>query len=193
MNWLAAPVRGPLKLAGFRRWSQVQGVIELVAAVASGHGALLVLRPRRALTARQFAGLAVGLSLATFAVAGVAFFQGNVFAPVFALLDAAFIATVLGWVWRQGERFEEIALDERSLEVRRSTQAEPAFRAHPFWVRLQVQGGKGSERVLLGSHGRQVEVGSFLSHEERRDLATRLKGLLAAASGRGRIEDHTLG
>ena len=193
MNWLAAPARGPLKFTGFRRWSQVLRVIELVAAVPSGPGALLVLRPRRALSAGQFAGSAVGLSLGTFVVAGYAFSQGNVFAPVFALLDAAFIATVLRWVWRQGDRFEEIALDERSLEVRRSAQPEPAFRSHPFWVRLAVEGGEGRERVLLGSHGRQVEVGSFLSHEERRDLATRLKRLLASASGRGQIEDHTLG
>jgi uncharacterized membrane protein len=193
MNWLAAPARGPLKFAGFQFWSQVIRVIELVAAVPSGPGALLVLRPRRALSAGQFAGLAVGLSLATFGVAGYAFFQGNVFAPVFALLDAAFIATVLLWVWRQGDRFEEIALDERCLEVRRSAQPEPAFRAHPFWVRLDVEGGEGRERILLGSQGRQVEVGSFLSFEERRDLATRLKGLLASASGRGRIDDHTLG
>ncbi len=152
-----------------------------------------MLRPRRALSARQFAGLAVALSLATFAVAGYAFIQGNVFAPVFALLDAAFIALVLRWVWCQGERFEEIALDERSLEVRRSAQREPAFQAHPYWVRLEVEGGEGRERVLLGSHGRQVEVGAFLSHEERRDLATQLKGWLASTSGRGRFEDHTLG
>lgn len=152
-----------------------------------------MLRPRRALSAGQFTGLFVALSLATFGVAGYAFAQGNVFAPAFALLDAAFIAAVLRWVWRQGDRFEEIALDERSLEVRRSAQAEPAFRAHPYWVRLQVHGGEGRERVLLGSHGRQVEVGAFLSDEERRDLARQLKDLLASAAGRGRNENHTLG
>lgn len=152
-----------------------------------------MLRPRRALTARQFTGLFAVLSLAMFGVAGYAFAQGNVFAPVFALLDAAFIAAVLRWVWRQGDRFEEIALDERSLEVRRSAQAEPAFRAHPYWVRLSVDGGEGRERVLLGSQGRQVEVGAFLSDEERRDLARQLKDLLASAAGRGRIENHTLG
>jgi uncharacterized membrane protein len=176
-----------------RGWSQATRVIELVAALPSGPGARLVLRPRRALSAGQFAVLFVALSLATFLVAGYAFLQGNVFAPVFALLDAAFIAAVLRWVWRQGDRYEEIALDERNLEVRRSTQAEPAFRAHPYWVRLSVDGGEGRERVLLGSKGRQVEVGAFLSHEERRDLAKQLKGLLASAVGRGRNEDHTLG
>lgn len=152
-----------------------------------------MLRPRRALSAGQFAGLFVALSLATFLVAGYAFVQGNVFAPAFALLDAAFIAAVLRWVWRQGDRFEEIALDERTLEVRRSAQAAPAFQAHPYWVRLSVDGDTGRERVLLGSQGRQVEVGAFLSHEERRDLARQLEDLLASASGRRRNENHTLG
>jgi uncharacterized membrane protein len=182
------------KIRQFSRcWSQAFRVIELVAAVPSGPGARLVLRPRRALSAAQFAGLFAALSLATFAVAGYAFSQGNVFAPVFALLDAAFIALVLRWVWRQGDRFEEIALDERCLEVRRSAQPEPAFRAHPFWVRLRVVGGEGREQVLLGSQGRQVEVGAFLSIEERRDLATRLKTLLVSASGRDRDQDQPLG
>lgn len=161
-------------------------MIELVASVPSGHGAQWVLRPRRALSARQFAGLFAALSLATFAVAGYAFSQGNVFAPAFALLDAAFIAVVLRWVWRQGERFEVIALDAARLEVRRSGQAAPAFVAHPYWVRLTLDGGEGRERVLLGSMGRQVEVGAFLPPEERRDLATRLRRLLASAAGRSR-------
>ena len=152
-----------------------------------------MLRPRRALSAGQFAGLFASLSLAAFLVAGYAFAQGNVFAPVFALLDAAFIAAVLRWVWRQGDRTEVIALDERRLEVRSSGRAEPAFAAHPFWVRVVLEEGEGRDRVLLGSMGRQVEVGAFLSNEERRDLAARLKTLLASASGRGRDQDHTLG
>jgi len=168
-------------------------VIELVVSAPPGPGARLVLRPRRAMTARQFTGLFLALSLATFGVAGIAWSQGNAFAPGFALLDAAFIAAVLRWVWRQGDRCEVIALDERHLEVRRSAQGEPAFRAHPYWVRLWTDGGAGRERVLLGSQGRQVEVGGFLSPEERRDLAARLKTLLAAASGRSRDQDHTLG
>ncbi len=168
-------------------------MIELVSALPSGSGARLVLRPRRALSARQFVGLFVLLSLSTFLVAGYAFIQGNVFAPVFALLDAAFVATVLRWVWRQGERVEEIAVDERQLEVRRSAQAEPAFQSHPFWVRLSVAGDEGDKRVLLGSKGRQVEVGAFLSQDERRDLAAQLKILLASASGRRQDQDHTLG
>jgi uncharacterized membrane protein len=168
-------------------------VIELVAAVPHGSGARLVLRPRRALTAGQFRGVFALMAVSIGAVAVFAYSMGNVFAPLFGVLDALFIALVLRWVWCQGERVEEIALDERHLEVRRSAQAEPAFRAHPVWVRLSVAGVEEGERVLLGSMGRQVEVGSFLSVEERRDLAARLRKLLASASGRGRDQDHTLG
>ena len=53
-------------------------MIELVATEPPGPGARWVLRPRRALSAAQFAGLFGALSLATFVVAGIAFSQGNV-------------------------------------------------------------------------------------------------------------------
>lgn len=43
----------------------------------------------------------------------------------------------------------------------------------PALATFGVAGGEGRERVLLGSKGRQVEVGAFLSIEEDRDLVTR--------------------
>lgn len=168
-------------------------MIELDVPAPSGPGARLVLRPRRALSAGQFRGFFGLLATVMGLVAAYAYSQGNVFAPAFAVLDAAIVAAALRWVWRQGERFEVIALDERTLEVRRSAQAEPAFRAHPYWVRLELAGAGDGHRVRLGSQGRQVEVGAFLSPEERLDLAGRLKDLLAAASGRRRDQDTTLG
>jgi len=156
-------------------------VIELVPAGPTGSGAFLVLRPRRALSAGQFAALFIALALAMFLVAGLAWSRGNVLAPAFALLDAVFVAAVLRWVWRQGERFEVIALDERRLEVRRSAHPGPDFAAHPYWVRLRRGGDEDGQRVLLACQGRQVEVGAFLPPGERRDLAARLEQWLAAA------------
>jgi len=78
-----------------------------------------------------------------------------------------------------------IAWGERALEVRRSRQPEPALRAHPYWVRLRVVRESGQARVWLGSRGQEVEVGAFLSDEERLDLADRLKQLLAAHGAGG--------
>jgi len=157
-------------------------VIELVPSLVSGTRAQLLLRPRRALTRGQFQALFAILAGATWAVAIYSFLaMGNVFAPPFAVLDTLFVAVSLRCVWRDGERFELIALSERKLEVHRSAQAAPAFQAHPYWVRLSVLQEAGSPRVWLGSQGKQVEVGAFLSEVERLDLAERLKALLARA------------
>jgi uncharacterized membrane protein len=191
---LAAGTAGSVKFAGFplRHFGAECGiVIELVPSLVSGTQAQLMLRPRRALTARQFQALFVVLAGATWVVAIYSFFaMGNVFAPPFALLDTVFVAVSLRCVWRDGERFERIALSERTLEVHRSAQAAPTFQAHPYWVRLSVQRKAGTPRVWLGSQGKQVEVGAFLSEVERLDLADRLKALLAAAVGPRRDTDN---
>jgi uncharacterized membrane protein len=166
-------------------------VIELVSSPVSGTETQLLLRPRRALTVGQFQALFAILAGATWAVTIYSFFaMGNVFAPPFAVLDTVFVAVSLRCVWRDGERFERIALSERKLEVHRSAQPAAAFEAHPYWVRLTVQQETGSPRVWLGSQGKRVEVGAFLSEVERLDLADRLKDLLARAISQRRDTDN---
>jgi len=149
----------------------------------------LLLRPRRAMSAAQFAALFAVLGGAIAVVAAVNFRLGNVLAPVFAFADAVFVAAVLRRVWRQGERSERIVVAERSLEVHRSGAVDPVFRAHPLWVRLVRRRRWGEVRVWLRSMGRQVEVGSFLAEAERLDLAERLEDLLARAGWPGRNTD----
>ena len=46
----------------------------------------------------------------TWLVAGLGWLAGNVFAPAFALLHSAGLALALRWLWRSGERGEEIAI-----------------------------------------------------------------------------------
>lgn len=193
---LAARPAGSVKFASFPALSCVRcgvemDVIELVPSGSAGSLVQLRLRPRRALTAQQFRALFALLATATWAVALSTYLQGNVFAPAFALLDCAFVAVSLRWVWLRGERYEDIALGEKALEIRRSKQPEPLFSAHPYWVNLRVSQVAGQPRVHLGSKGQEVEVGSFLSEEERLDLVVRLKQFLAAASGRPPSTDHS--
>jgi uncharacterized membrane protein len=166
-------------------------VIETVPSPAAGPGAQqLLLRPRRALTAGQFAALFAVLGGAIAVVAAVNFRLGNVFAPVFAFADVVFVAAVLRSVWRRGERCERIVVADRSLEVHRGEGGPPVFRAHPLWVRLARERRWGEVRVWLRSMGRQVEVGAFLAEAERLDLATRLEDLLARAGWPGRNTDN---
>ncbi|MGO4552207.1 DUF2244 domain-containing protein [Lysobacter sp. 2RAF19] len=153
-------------------------MIEMVSS-GVGAGAQLRLRPRRALTARQFLTLFASLAAATWLVAGLGWWSGNVFAPAFALLDSVFVAVALRWAWRLGERREIISVGPEAVEVWRSAQPAPAFRAHPVWVRLDVEGD--GESIVLSSSGVRCEVGAFLGPGERGQLATRLRALLEAS------------
>ncbi|WP_045726805.1 DUF2244 domain-containing protein [Xanthomonas sp. GPE 39] len=158
-------------------------MIEMFPFSPEGSGAQLRLRPPRALNARQFVLLFAALAGAMWAVAGVGWLAGNVFAPVFALLHSMMVALALRWLWRVGEREEEIRVGPACVEVTHPDAETPAFRAHPHWVRLRIE---GDDRVVLASSGKQVRVGEFLGPDERRELAHTLQGLLAAATGRNR-------
>lgn len=152
-------------------------VIEVVPPGSGGSGARLRLRPPRALTARQFKALFAVLAGSMWLAAGLGWAAGNVFAPAFALLHSVGVAVALRWLWRSGERGEEIAIEPSAVEVRRGDGA--VFSAHPHWVRMGVEGDDG--RVTLSSSGSRVEVGAFLGPAERSQLARFLKEFLAAA------------
>ncbi|MEA9565960.1 MULTISPECIES: DUF2244 domain-containing protein [unclassified Xanthomonas] len=158
-------------------------MIEVLPLMSEGVGTQLRLRPPRALSARQFVLLFAVLSGTMWVFAGLGWWTGNVFAPVFALLHSGMVALALRQLWRSGEREEAIRVGETAVEVFPSGHAPPAFQAHPHWVRLFME---RDDRVLLVSSGRQIEIGSFLGPAERVELADTLKRLLAAANGRHR-------
>lgn len=158
-----------------------------------GSGSCLVLRPNRALTVLQWVGVFAGLSTVSMVVAIYSFVQGNVFAPLFALAHMAFVAFALRWAWRGGERYEVVEVDSRSVSVRRSAQAGLAFEAEPRRVRVGLEGKDEDVRVVLGSSGRRIVLGTFLAPEERLRLASRLKDMLDAVDGGGPEESKQFG
>lgn len=158
-------------------------MIERVPSSWDGHGAQLRLWPPRALTPPPFILLFVALSGAMWIVAMLGWWGGNAFAPAFALLHSALVATALSVLWRSGERGEEIRIGPEVMEVVTSG-AGTVFRAHSGWVRQAIE--REGERISLASSGRQVRAGDFPGPAERRELADTLQDLLAAASGRNR-------
>ena len=140
--------------------------------------ATMWLKPNRALSRRDLRrviGVLVALALTT---AGLGAWQGNVFAPLFALVESFAVAFALGVAWRAGDRSERITLDESSLEVQ-SLPGRRSARFQTYWVRVQLRSGKGRARLLLTSHGQELEIGAFLADEERAELSRKLKVLLA--------------
>ncbi len=117
----------------------------------------------------------VVLALAT---AGLGAWQGNVFAPLFALLESVAVAAALSAAWRAGDRGERITLDASSLEVH-SLPGRRCLRFQSYWVRVLLERGEGHQRLLLSSHGRKWEIGAFLADQERVELSGKLVALLA--------------
>ena len=152
-------------------------MIVLRPATAGSPCVTMWLRPNRVLSRRGLHRLImvmVGLALAT---AGWGAWPGNVFAPLFALVESVAVACALSVAWRAGDRGERITLDETSLEV----QLLPSRRCVRFpshWVRVLLDMGDGRQRLLLTSHGRDLEIGVFLGDQERVELSKKLKVLL---------------
>jgi uncharacterized membrane protein len=164
-------------------------MIELQPTVPGCPQTRLVLRPPRALSGRQMGSVFAVVTGTMWLVALLSAAQGNVFAPLFALVDSLIVAASLRWMWRLGQRSERIDVDTGAICVRRCTGSTagagvPVFQAHPYWVRLSVGNAGREPHVVLDSRGLQVEVGGFLAPEERKILADRLHDALLAASGR---------
>ncbi|PXV53118.1 Uncharacterized membrane protein [Dyella jiangningensis] len=135
------------------------------------------LKPNRALSRRDLRRLIGGLAALALTTAVLGAWQGNVFAPLFALVESTAVAFALGVAWRAGDRSERITLDESSLEVQ-FLPGRRSARFQTYWVRVRLVSGEGRGRLLLTSHGREVEIGAFLGEEERAELSRKLMVLL---------------
>ena len=153
-------------------------MIEHYAPVTEGGEARLVVRPNRSLSPRQLSLLSLGLIVLVSPVAMYSWWQGNVFAPAFALLELLFVLGCLRWVWRQGGKLQVIAVGRDRLSVRRLPELAEDFAAHPAWVRLDQESG----RLWLRVGQRRKEIGECLPEHERRTLAERMAELLRWAS-----------
>lgn len=153
-------------------------VIVLKPAASDGPDVTMWLRPNRSLSRRGMRRLEWGLAAGVVATALVWALQGNVYAPLFALAEAAAAGWALDVAWHKGDCGERITLDAQSLEVE-ALPGRCRTRFQSGWVRVQMQPGRGHQRLLLASHGRELEIGAFLGDEERTELSQKLKLLLA--------------
>lgn len=152
---------------------------------AAGQPRVLWLRPNRALDKRGLRRLIVGLAAMALATASLGAWQGNVFAPVFALAEAFVVGFALGAAWKAGGRGERITVGPDTLEVR-AVPGRRIVRFQTYWVRVGLASGDGRQRLLLRSHGNQLEIGAFLGEEERVEASRKLMVLLSEVSGQTR-------
>ena len=174
-TFLPTDAPGPIIPMFLARWISM---IVLRPAAAGSPRVTMWLRPNRTLSRRGMRRLIVVLVLLALTTAGLGAWQGNVFAPLFALIESAAVAAALSAAWRAGDRSERITLDAWSLEVR-SLPDQRCLRFQSYWVRVLLERGEGHQRLLLAAHGRKWEIGAFLADQERVELSGKLVALLA--------------
>lgn len=144
----------------------------------------LVIWPHRSLPAAGFAwviGLAAaGLALPILSMLGRAVLWG--------LLPFAGIA--VGGLWmairasnRQGRMHEVVDLSRDRITVTRHDPGRPdrVWTANPHWVRLALHPRPVEDYLTLTDGQRVIELGAFLSPDERRALHAELTRALAKA------------
>ena len=143
----------------------------------------LRLWPHNALAPRGFAAVigatALVLALPLLAVLGSAVLWG--------ILPFAGLALTALWLalrrnWRDRSTFEEMELSRQSLHLRHIDARGQVleWRADPHWVALHLRprGGPVEHYLTLTGANREVELGTFLTPEERVVLHGELQALL---------------
>ena len=118
----------------------------------------------------------------TFGVAALLALQG--FWPVlpFAGLEIGLLAWAVRTTMRRARSREHITIDERSITIESTgpdAAAPVVFPRH--WAKVKLHGphvASHPSRLTIESHGRAREVGRFLTEDQRRELAARLKQLV---------------
>lgn len=147
-------------------------------------GQTLTLWPHQSLPPRGFV-LFIGVTVAMISL------------PLFALLGSVllwallpFLGLAVGGIWfaihrnRQSARILEVLrLDGDTARLERTdATGRKSWECNRYWTRvtLHKEGGPVPNYVTLAGNGREVEIGAFLSEDERIALSTELPGRIRA-------------
>lgn len=140
--------------------------------------------PFRSLPKRGFvwfiAMTAAALAVPLLAVVGSPLLWGLL---PFVLLALWLLWWALARSYRDAEVIEVLRIwpDLLRLEQRRSGRAIQTFEANPYWLKADlVDGGPVEDYLILSGGPREVELGAFLTPEERRHLCDDLQARLRA-------------
>lgn len=142
-----------------------------------------VLHPHASLSPRGFAIMMVVLATISFVLGGLSMALG--FWPVFGFygLDMLALYAAFRVSYRRARRYETIELTAEALTVERVDPRgrRERFALQPYWLRVEIDDPpRPGSRLVVASHGRAFEIGSFLTPGEKLDFARALKRELAA-------------
>lgn len=141
------------------------------------------LSPNCSLTPRTARIFFVSVALASLTIAGL--FTAGGFWPVLAFAGAELAllgAAILVCMHRSRRREVIYILDDRIVVERHGGPGSENVEFSRYWARVVLSEAPWAghpSRLLLRSHGRQCEIGRFLTEDARRALKRRLEAGLA--------------
>ncbi|MGO1119479.1 DUF2244 domain-containing protein [Rhodovibrionaceae bacterium A322] len=139
------------------------------------------LYPHRSLSSRGFVILMTAIALVGF-LAGLVFFLIGAW-PVIGFMGLEFLLVYIAFRinYRRARQYEIVKLTRDCLTLVRVNHYGDLRRwsFQPYWLKLSVGSDpEANDPLVLSSHGRQVQVGSFLNGQEKIELGQALQGAL---------------
>lgn len=137
-----------------------------------------VVKPNQAMSWRALMLVYLGIATITFTIGLSFYFKGlTLILPFSGIEVLALGAALYICAWRGG--VQEVILIDNDKVVIESGRLEPESRVvfHRAWVKVVLERSWNCwypSRLLLRSHGRQVEIGKFLNEQERQGFALEL-------------------
>ena len=151
------------------------------------------LQPHRSLSVQNFKWLMILLCVISTATTIPFFLLGAWPIIGFMGLDVLLIYVAFRASYNSAKAYELVRLDVVSLNIEKvnAQGAKRSLSFNPLWVRLGADEDEdyGMRRLFLRVRSREVELGKFLSPEERAEFAGKFRPALAQAQ-RGPVFDH---
>lgn len=138
-----------------------------------------LIRPNCSMPWRDVVRFYAGIVIVSMSIAVAFAMKGAWLILPFAGLEMLVLGIALYIVAQRAASWQEIAIDADSIRVvNHSAKQVKKLSFQRAWVRVVLQDAAiigHPSRLLLGSHGCNVEIGGCLNEEEKRDLAVQLR------------------
>ena len=153
----------------------------------------IVLRPNASLTRRQALMVFVGISAVYLTIATYFTLLGGWMVLPFSGAELLLFGGCLYYSLQKCSACEIVVITEQSVRIEkgRRNNLERRYEFHRSWAKIVLKAPviKGyPSRLVIRSHGKEVEIGRFLVESERKELAVELNRRLSENSDRSEGE-----